>query len=634
MRWFNLILLFIVISVVVVINFFFLPVGIKMAIEKGGSAIVGAKVEVDKVKFSLFNFDLSLYNFKVTNPDDTMKNIIDIDRLDFHLNLRALVEAKFVVDSAVVDNLKIQTERSKDGALKKHSKHKKEKIDTDDKNSIVSTAVNQASGLVNTNLFSDIENFDYNKFINDELPIINSYQNFVATQEKTFREMESKITNLSYQNDIKKIENDIKKINIKEKNVTKIKKNIDTLVNAKKRVDKIYSSFNKDINYIKNEINSTDKAVRNLKKETENSINEVMKKLDFSSVSVTDMTEILLSSDANYYIKKATGFYNKYIPYYNKYVVNSKHSDNKKDTIKEQKKKFGARGYNVNFPTNYGYPDIYIKQMTFTSSHVDQQDFSFPAITGTISEISSSPEISGKPLSGSLDIDFIEPVRFKAGTKFSIDRQGGEVNDSFDIYFREYSIDNLKLPVQNPVLKGVKSGILSVDGRINAGVDRFNLTGDIKIDNLNPDFNKPSNVIFAVIIDVLREINSVELNLDYLHTPIKSYLKLSSSLDKLIGGKVKDIFNKKINELTAEFRKRYNTFVNQKLNEYVNPVLSEQSELNKLINLKNTSMLKDKKQLDKLIDSQKAEIEKYRKKLENEVENKVKDSLGDIPSIF
>src|SRR5690606_26960191 len=83
----------------------------------GGSAAVGAKVEVGQSKASLLETRLLLTGIEVANPKSPMKNLVEADRLDIDFSTTALLRKKLVAEYGILSGLAFATDREVSGAL-------------------------------------------------------------------------------------------------------------------------------------------------------------------------------------------------------------------------------------------------------------------------------------------------------------------------------------------------------------------------------------------------------------------------------------------------------------------------------------------------------------------------------------
>lgn len=112
-RWWGLgVFLFIVLVIWLGMN----PL-IKWSIEAAGTRMVGAEVELDSVSFSFSPVGLELDRLQVTNPDEPMRNRVEVARIEMALNGYALLRRQFIAENMVVEGLRFNTERERSGEV-------------------------------------------------------------------------------------------------------------------------------------------------------------------------------------------------------------------------------------------------------------------------------------------------------------------------------------------------------------------------------------------------------------------------------------------------------------------------------------------------------------------------------------
>jgi uncharacterized protein (TIGR03545 family) len=124
MRKKGLIFLIIVAALVIALNVFVTDRWIERRVERLASKSNGAKVELYRFDFSLFDLSLSWEGLQVTDPDDTWTNLFETGRCSFDLALEPLMQRKVVVEEFELQGLRMGTARETDGALTGKSKKK------------------------------------------------------------------------------------------------------------------------------------------------------------------------------------------------------------------------------------------------------------------------------------------------------------------------------------------------------------------------------------------------------------------------------------------------------------------------------------------------------------------------------
>lgn len=90
---------------------------VKRGIEKAGTRMVGAKVELRGADLTLFPLGLTLTGLQVTNPDQPMKNAVEAERIAMLLDGTRLIERKTVVEEMTVTGVRLNTDRKTSGAV-------------------------------------------------------------------------------------------------------------------------------------------------------------------------------------------------------------------------------------------------------------------------------------------------------------------------------------------------------------------------------------------------------------------------------------------------------------------------------------------------------------------------------------
>ncbi|PIR19777.1 MAG: hypothetical protein COV48_00135, partial [Elusimicrobia bacterium CG11_big_fil_rev_8_21_14_0_20_64_6] len=97
--------------------FFFDPI-LKQGLILGGQAAAGAKVEIGSVRSKWLKGTLEIRRAAVADREAPMKNLAELSRAAFQLDLSAALRGKGVVREAALEGLRLGTERKTSGALR------------------------------------------------------------------------------------------------------------------------------------------------------------------------------------------------------------------------------------------------------------------------------------------------------------------------------------------------------------------------------------------------------------------------------------------------------------------------------------------------------------------------------------
>ncbi|MFH1976779.1 MAG: TIGR03545 family protein [Pseudomonadota bacterium] len=118
-RWQGLVAFLGVTISICLILFLVVDTIVKRVIENSGTKIVGAKVELEKADLSLFPAGLTLFGLQVTDPEEPMKNAVEIGRIAGTLDSLQLLRRKVIVNEMSVEGVRFGTQRIKSGAISK-----------------------------------------------------------------------------------------------------------------------------------------------------------------------------------------------------------------------------------------------------------------------------------------------------------------------------------------------------------------------------------------------------------------------------------------------------------------------------------------------------------------------------------
>lgn len=92
---------------------------LKAAVEEGGSRVVGAKVELAAAKTSFSPLGFTLRGLQVTNPDQPMQNMLEVNTIGGKLNLPKLLMGQVIIEDLTATGMRFNTPRKTSGKLEK-----------------------------------------------------------------------------------------------------------------------------------------------------------------------------------------------------------------------------------------------------------------------------------------------------------------------------------------------------------------------------------------------------------------------------------------------------------------------------------------------------------------------------------
>ena len=109
LRWQGLVVFAVIAMLLSLFWFFAVDLLVKRSIEKTGTRIVGAKVEMAKADVHLIPLGITLKSLQVTNPDEPMSNAVEVGRIEFSLDSLNLFRHKVIIDTMAMKDVRFNT---------------------------------------------------------------------------------------------------------------------------------------------------------------------------------------------------------------------------------------------------------------------------------------------------------------------------------------------------------------------------------------------------------------------------------------------------------------------------------------------------------------------------------------------
>jgi uncharacterized protein (TIGR03545 family) len=97
--------------------FLLMDLHIAWTLERFATALNGAQVNVGSLHVSLFRGECEIRGLEVTDKTAPLKNVLEVDRISFHLLFAPLLSKKVVVEDLQIEGLKHATDRRLSGAI-------------------------------------------------------------------------------------------------------------------------------------------------------------------------------------------------------------------------------------------------------------------------------------------------------------------------------------------------------------------------------------------------------------------------------------------------------------------------------------------------------------------------------------
>lgn len=564
MRWKGFITLSIICVLLLIIGIFFTDDIIKGSIEKIGSKMWGAKVEVDNVKVGFNPLSLNISGFNIASKKYEFKNLISIEEITLSILVAPIFEKKLVINKTGGSGLKYNSSRETSGFIpstKKTEELKDEEVKESKWKSKMTTWIQdlkkRTSGKINVADSFKKEDLRSLKIIyNTEKELVELRDSY-----KNFEDLKVNETIDLIVMKLKALDN----IQIKDvKDIKESKKKLEDVRSALKSADRLKKDIDTKAAKVKKSFSIVENQLKNIENARKQDYLDLMKKLQLPSLETGDIAESLFGDLVAARFNKVVDLIKKirkYIPPKKKKLT---------EPMKERDK-----GYNVEFPKENNYPSFYIMEVFIASGDV-RRIF--------MSDFTTTPWIIGKPV-------VINAVYDNFDLLVEIERSAEKPSEKIKGDFKEF------------ILAG-STGILSIDimftGEQVAGDVRWSGRGILPDEWLS--YLKLEDPLVTLTVSVSGNEDALKFN-------------IRSNLDDLIAGKLKKELSKKISEAKDKINALLDGEILSKKNNLQDKISSYKAEKINYLNQQKQIIDNKKEEANEKIRQKKQEADKKLKKI-------------------
>jgi uncharacterized protein (TIGR03545 family) len=604
-RWKGIIFIVVLIACIFILGILFSNIWLENKIEETGTALNGAKVDIDELEFSITELFIRWKRLQITDPGNTMMNRIETGKCEFDLEFLPLLSKKIIIESFTITDIRTNTKRTEDGAI------------SDDENLKVPSIVRQTTDYLKKEVSSAVspQLSSLKKKVNVDsilkvldLKSISKISNLRNNIDTTYQSWEKRLSSLKIEEELKQVESQIKSIDVN--NI----KTAEQYYAAVKKVEGIYKTINAastdlnniqqnlkiDINKIESEMNQVDNWIKDDYK-------RALSLAKIPDISAQNISKLIFGEKVVNQITSYLG----YIATAREYTFNSQSDQpEKKDPPR-------LKGQDIYFYSPNARPDVWIKKLNLTGYTENNIKLS-----GLISNIVSDQRQIGE--STKIDIAGSNDRGAEVALKGIFDYLTDEPSENFDLQYKGFSLVDYKISKSKLLPNKIEQGTGKIAANIALLADK--VKGEISFSGKNLKFGLLSsdrnlNEIEKIIQGIITNISSVEFSASLTGTSDNLSFSIKSNLDDILMNNIGSIVNKRYEKARAEITTRVDTEVNKYLAELDNLVTQKEKLLQTQVNKYEQLVNKQKNQAD----SKKQEIEDIYNKEKSDIENKIKD---------
>jgi len=602
---------------------------IEKGFERMGEAIVGAKVEISGLHLDLFQLTFKWDRLQVTDPKNTMQNMVETRRAAFRINMEALLRKRVVIEEMTIADVRSGTPRKRDGALPKRKR--KVKQIQDSKKAIKPGPFYKAKGYLNHEIDKlPVMQFDTDRFkkklnldsliVMAELKIPSRLDSVRGDITQTSDKWETFYKTFHPEEDLEKIKKDFK--TVEPEKINTIQELIDALEKVQsahkklREIGDVVKTKHQEIKVDYNRVSTYAKQVDDWYKEDYKNILEKARLPDFS---VKNIGMLLFGKSVVYKINQVFGYYElaqKYIP--------------QKSEKPKKEKKERLKGQNIHFSSRTNWPSFLIKKIHLSGQTGSSEESPRLVMKGEITGITSQPWIYGKPTI--VDLEGLKEDRRSLLINITLDHTTDQTKDLFDIRMDNMILNHMALQKTPYLPTQIERGRADLNISGDFTEKGFGLKMGVVAKQLQFDFSnlKTEDQFIHIVRDVISKLDIITLQTRVKGKDDDLMLSMSSNLDTRVSQELKRLGSEALTNAQNKVRIRLNQIQKEKMTEVDRIYQKKRSMIEGRIEEYEKKVDEQRMIVETKIEKIKEELEARKKKEEDKLEDKAKDLLDDL----
>ncbi|HEY4706654.1 MAG TPA: TIGR03545 family protein [Thermodesulfobacteriota bacterium] len=501
-RWRGLLAFLAITAVLLVFWFLFIDSFIERRIEKAGTSIVGAKVELDGADLTLFPLGLTLTGLQVTNPDAPMRNIFEAGRISFLMDGVHLIRKKYIIEDMAIEGVRLNTQRSHSGAIGRPGDRKE-------------APEEQAIKLLTFELP------DIKEVLNDE--DLQSIKIVEATKKQIEADRQR------FEKELKALP-DKKKIEDYERRIEKIKgsRGIGGVLGGTAELLAIKKEIEADLDRIsamKDDLSSLaadyGQRVKAASAAPRNDVRKILEKYSLSAEGIANLGSLFIGGRLRELVEDGLRWREKL-----DLIVAPEGRENGV----EVQKTLRGRGVDVQFREYAPLPDFLIRRAAISAS-IPTGDFS-----GLVTNITGDQDILGSPMRIRISGERLRGLS-SALLEGEINRVApGSPRDLVNFAVRQYRLHDFTLSENKyvPILIGEALADFNVTAELKGSALRADIGSSIKSAAIDAVSKEQTNEILSTIAAALSNVKAFSFNASAAGTIDHFRINVSSDLDRVL----------------------------------------------------------------------------------------------------
>ncbi len=609
-RWKGIIFIAVVIGIFIILSLIFTDRWLEYKIEKTGTSIAGAKVEVDNLNLSFTDLKIRWDRLQVTDRQHTMKNLIETGVCEFDMEFWPLLTKKVIIENFAMTDFRTNTDRQTDGKIDVPSTDKAAR-----QPGFIEKTASRLIEQVGSNVATQFTSFKQKVNVDSIMALlqIQSVSQITALQAdlgQNYEDWQNQLTQVNYENELQKLNTQVKAIDINKINT------LDGFQSALKSANKIEQSLDS--------LNKSIKASRTkLTSDLSNARQRISQVDDWISADYQRAMALAKLPDLNMQNIGKMIFGSRLVNQVNHYLnyagMARVYTDKFKSTEPEKESPPRLKGQNIYFYNKNARPDFWIKNITLSGQTNDGI-----VLKGEVKNIVSDQRQIGKTTE--FFVGGSKATAASIALNGVLDYLQEQPVEQFNLKYDGFSLANTSISESKLLPNKIQKGFGAIDANLSLRGEQVESQIKFTGNKLSFDFSDQSqteNKFDQIVQSIVRSIDMVDLVAKIKGTKDDLAFSLNSNLDDLFMKKTKEILSKEVDEAKNKIKAR----VDAEVTKY-------RQKLNNLIKEKETQLTAQVEKYEQMVNQQKAVIETKKKEIEKSItkdksklEKKAKDLL-------
>ncbi len=557
-RWQGLIGFVVVVGAVMALWMLFIDGIVESVIEKTGTAIVSAEVDV-KADVNLFPLGVKLEELQVTNPEAPETNSFECSRIAFNLDTLNLLRSKVIINEMAVEGMRFNTKRKRPGRVTK--KAETEKKAAEEKKTLFALPVE----------IPDIKTILKNESL-ESVQLIETtkadLQKKQADWQRRINEMPDKAKLDGYRARIDKLKKlpkgDVLGMAGQLGEARAIKRDLEQDI---ERVRQTRTAFTSDLAAAKN-------VVERAQQSPMNDVRRLRDKYSISPAGLANMSELLFGDQISSWIRTGLLWRNRIQP------VVERAKAQKKDVAVV--KPVRGKGMDVRFKEYRPLPDFLIDRTAVSA------ETAAGILAGTIRNITPDQNILGVPLTFAFTGEKLQAARSIALTGALNHINPLKQADRANFSMRGFKVKNFILSAHKELPIAMEEAFIDfdLDGSFTQAL-RANLKANINSARMNIGGDGSKNPFVAAVRSALSKVNNFSISADMAGTLENYKMTITSDLDRVLKSAVGSVVQEQGAKLEQQLKAAVQDRTGKQLKDLQESFGAMNQEGNALTNIQN-----------------------------------------------